>query len=50
MPDARTAAYEIVQGLDVPEFSSERIDATVDELSGERDAVQKLGLSELPPR
>jgi malate dehydrogenase len=36
--------YEIVQGLDVPEFSQQRIDATVDELSGERDAVHKLGL------
>jgi malate dehydrogenase len=42
----RTAdgAYEIVQGLDVPAFSQQRIDATVDELVGERDAVQKLGL------
>ena len=37
-------SYEIVQGLDVPEFSQQRIDATVDELVGERDAVQKLGL------
>ena len=37
----RTAngAYEIVQGLDVPEFSQQRIDKTVDELVGERDAV-----------
>ena len=42
----RTAGgeYEIVQGLDVPEFSQERIDKTVEELEGERDAVQKLGL------
>src|SRR5215213_1244479 len=42
----RTAdgAYEIVQGLDVPEFSRQRIDKTVEELVGERDAVQKLGL------
>ena len=42
----RTAdgAIEIVQGLDVPEFSQQRIDATVGELVGERDAVQKLGL------
>jgi malate dehydrogenase len=36
--------YEIVQGLDVPEFSQQRIDKTVEELVGERDAVQKLGL------
>ena len=42
----RTAdgSYEIVQGLDVPAFSQERIDKTVEELVGERDAVQKLGL------
>ena len=37
-------AWEIVQGLDVPPFSQERIDKTVEELVGERDAVQKLGL------
>jgi malate dehydrogenase len=37
-------AYEIVQGLDVPEFSQARIDKTVEELAGERDAVEKLGL------
>jgi len=36
--------YEIVGGLDVPEFSRERIDKTVAELVGERDAVKKLGL------
>src|ERR687895_2942657 len=36
--------WEIVQGLDVPEFSQQRIDKTVEELVGERDAVQKLGL------
>jgi malate dehydrogenase len=42
----RTAGgkYEIVQGLDVPAFSRQRIDKTVEELVGERDAVQKLGL------
>jgi malate dehydrogenase len=42
----RTAdgSYEIVQGLDVPEFSQQRIDKTVEELVGERDAVQQLGL------
>ncbi len=36
--------YEIVQGLEVPEFSQERIDKTVNELKEERDAVSKLGL------
>jgi malate dehydrogenase len=36
--------YEIVQGLDVPEFSQSRIDTTVEELLGERDAVKQLGL------
>jgi malate dehydrogenase len=36
--------YEIVQGLDVPDFSRERIDKTVAELVGERDAVKDLGL------
>jgi malate dehydrogenase len=36
--------WEIVQGLDVPEFSQQRIDKTVEELIGERDAVAGLGL------
>jgi len=36
--------WEIVQGLDVPEFSQARIDKTVEELVGERDAVAGLGL------
>jgi malate dehydrogenase len=36
--------WEIVEGLDVPDFSRQRIDATVDELKGERDAVRELGL------
>jgi malate dehydrogenase len=36
--------YEIVQGLDVPEFSQQRIDRTVQELTEERDAVKQLGL------
>ncbi|MFF6898568.1 malate dehydrogenase [Streptomyces hydrogenans] len=36
--------YEIVQGLDVNEFSRTRIDASVKELSEERDAVRELGL------
>jgi malate dehydrogenase len=36
--------YSIVQGLDIPAFAQEKIDATVAELVGERDAVQGLGL------
>ena len=37
-------AYEIEQGLDVPEFAQAKIDATVSELTDERDAVKGLGL------
>ena len=36
--------WEIVQGLDVPDFSRERITKTVNELQEERAAVAKLGL------
>jgi malate dehydrogenase len=36
--------WEIVQGLDVPEFSRERITKTVNELQEERAAVDKLDL------
>ncbi|MFC8510529.1 malate dehydrogenase [Streptomyces sp. NPDC057411] len=36
--------YEIVQGLEINEFSRKRIDASVKELSEERDAVRELGL------
>lgn len=36
--------YEIVQGLEIDEFSRARIDATVAELREERDAVKQLGL------
>ncbi|MGK2937727.1 MAG: malate dehydrogenase [Solirubrobacteraceae bacterium] len=36
--------YEIVQGLEINEFSQGKIDATVAELVGERDAVKELGL------
>jgi malate dehydrogenase len=36
--------YEIVQGLEIDEFSRSRIDATVAELREERDAVKQLGL------
>jgi malate dehydrogenase len=37
-------SYQIVQGLDLNEFSRARIDASVAELTEERDAVAKLGL------
>jgi malate dehydrogenase len=36
--------YEIVQGLEIDDFSRSRIDATVNELKEERDAVKQLGL------
>lgn len=36
--------YEIVQGLEVNDFSRARIDASVKELQGERDSVTELGL------
>jgi malate dehydrogenase len=41
---AKNGAWEIVQGLEINEFSRERIDASVAELVEERDAVKKLGL------
>jgi malate dehydrogenase len=37
-------SYEIVSGLDIDDFSRSRIQATVDELKDERDAVRQLGL------
>jgi malate dehydrogenase len=36
--------WQIVQGLDIPDFSRERITKTVNELQEEREAVSKLGL------
>ena len=36
--------YSIVQGLEVPDFSQQKIDATVKELTDEREAVSGLGL------
>jgi malate dehydrogenase len=36
--------YEIVEGLEVPEFAQSKIDKTVNELKEERDAVKRLGL------
>ncbi|MDJ0382828.1 malate dehydrogenase [Streptomyces sp. G-G2] len=40
----KNGTYEIVQGLDINEFSRTRIDASVAELVEERDAVRELGL------
>ncbi|WP_203569143.1 malate dehydrogenase [Aestuariimicrobium ganziense] len=36
--------YEIVQGLEIDDFSRSKIDASVAELAEERDAVKELGL------
>jgi malate dehydrogenase len=40
----RDGRYEIVQGLEIDEFSRTRIDASATELADERDAVKTLGL------
>ncbi|ADP82615.1 malate dehydrogenase [Pseudofrankia inefficax] len=40
----KDGAYEIVQGLELNEFSRTRIDASVAELAEERDAIRSLGL------
>jgi len=40
----RGGRYEIVQGLEIDDFSRARIDASVAELSEEREAVRGLGL------
>jgi malate dehydrogenase len=37
-------SYEVVEGLELSDFSRSRIDATVNELKEERDAVKELGL------
>jgi malate dehydrogenase len=37
-------SYEVVQGLDIDDFSRGRIDKSVAELADERDAVKQLGL------
>jgi malate dehydrogenase len=37
-------SYEIVSGLEIDDFSRSRIDASVDELRGERDTVRGMGL------
>ena len=36
--------WSVVEGLDVPDFSRSRIDASAEELKAERDAVAELGL------
>jgi malate dehydrogenase len=36
--------YEVVQGLDIDDYSRDKIDASVAELADERDAVRDLGL------
>jgi malate dehydrogenase len=36
--------WSVVQGLDIDDFSRGRIDASVAELTEERDAVKALGL------
>ena len=41
---AGDGAYEVVQGLELNEFSRARIDATANELVEEREAVMQLGL------
>jgi malate dehydrogenase len=41
---SRDGAWQIVQGLELDDFSRTRIDASVAELVDERDAVRKLGL------
>jgi malate dehydrogenase len=40
----KDGTYEIVQGLEINEFSRARIDASVQELQDEREAVRGLGL------
>jgi malate dehydrogenase len=40
----RDGVYEVVQGLEINEFSRARIDATVNELKEERDSVRQLEL------
>ena len=40
----RDGRYEVVQGLDLNDFSRQRVDLSVGELSEERDTVVELGL------
>jgi malate dehydrogenase len=41
---SKAGAWQIVQGIEIDDFSRARIDASVAELVGERDAVTELGL------
>ncbi|MGH3439550.1 MAG: malate dehydrogenase [Sciscionella sp.] len=41
---AKDGRYEIVRGLEINDFARQRIDASVRELSEERDTVKQLGL------
>ena len=41
---AKDGEWEIIQGVDVNDFSCSKIDASVAELAEERDAVRELGL------
>ena len=41
---SRDGRWEVVQGLEINDFSRARIDASVAELAEERDAVRALGL------
>ncbi len=41
---AKDGRWEIIQGVEINEFSRSRIDASVKELTEERDAVKQLGL------
>jgi malate dehydrogenase len=40
----RGGEWSVVEGLEIPEFSRARIDASAEELKAERDAVAELGL------
>jgi malate dehydrogenase len=40
----RNRRWEIVQGLEIDDYSRKRIDASVAELTEEREAVKELGL------
>jgi malate dehydrogenase len=40
----RDGRWEIVQGLEIDDYSRAKIDASVAELIDERDAVRELGL------
>ena len=41
---AKDGAYQVVQGLEIDDYSRGKIDASVAELADERDAVRELGL------